>query len=154
MNSASTRILLVLCLYSASALAQSAPSEESEVRALVDRYVESRRTGNTEAIAALFTPDADQLVSTGEWRKGRSALVAGAAASSKRESGRSITVESVRLLTPDVALVDGRYETQLTGSDEVRRMWTTIVARRTGQGWRIEAIRNMFPAPLPSPKPK
>ena len=50
------------------------------------------------------------------------------------------------MLTPDVALADGRYiqKAQSGGSD--RAMWTTITLKRAPDGWRIAAIRNMLPA--------
>ena len=66
---------------------------------------------------------------------------------------RSIAVESVRLLGPDVALADGRYtQTGLAGGGN-RAMWTAIVLKRGPDGWRIAAIRNMLPAtPAPATK--
>ena len=30
---------------------------------------------------------------------------------------------------------------------DVRAMWTAFVMRRTAEGWKISAIRNMLPAP-------
>jgi uncharacterized protein (TIGR02246 family) len=127
--------------------AKSPAADESAVRDLVKRYVESRETGDPKAIAGLFTPNADQLVSSGEWRKGRDALVAGTVASSAREKGqrRSIDLQSIRFLDPGIAVADGRYI--LSGATGSRNMWTTIVAKRTAEGWRIAAIRNMLPAP-------
>ena len=55
-------------------------------------------------------------------------------------------MESVRLLAPDVALVDGRYVQAAAGA-EARAMWTTLVLTRSSEGWKITAIRNMLPAP-------
>lgn len=96
---------------------------------------------------SLFTPDADQLVSSGEWRRGIDNLVRGAMASSQKETGTSsITVETVRFLEPDIAIIDGRYRTTSSTGD-VRNMWTTLVLKRTVDGWRITAIRNMLPVP-------
>jgi hypothetical protein len=54
-------------------------------------------------------------------------------------------VETVRLLGPDVALADGRYEIA-GGTAGDRKMWASILLRRTTAGWRIAAIRNMLPA--------
>ncbi|HEX4231557.1 MAG TPA: SgcJ/EcaC family oxidoreductase [Bryobacteraceae bacterium] len=122
-------------------------ADESAIRELVMRYVGSRETGNPKTIAGLFTPDADQLVSTGEWRRGRDALVQGTVASSAREKGqrRTIELQFIRFIGSDVAIADGRYV--LSGATSSRNMWTTIIAKRTPQGWRIAAIRNMLPAP-------
>ena len=130
--------------------AQNRPrdNDEAAIRELVSKYVDARERVDPQAVEALFTSDADQLVSSGEWRRGREAVVRGTMASSRSTGGkRSITVESVRLLTPDVAIADGRYE--LTGLAEgaTRSMWATLVLKRTGAGWRIAAMRNMLPAP-------
>jgi uncharacterized protein (TIGR02246 family) len=134
----------VFLILSAAAFAQSA-ADEAAIRAVVARYVDARERIDPQAAAALFTPDADQLVSSGEWRKGLDAVVKGTMASSKSNAGRrTITVESVRFITPDAAVADGRYE--LAGRSETRRMWTTLILKRTPDGWRIAAIRNMLPA--------
>jgi uncharacterized protein (TIGR02246 family) len=125
-----------------AAIAGSLFAQEAAVRELVQKYVDARERRDEAAVRALFTGDADQLVSNGEWRRGREDVVKGSLASSQRETGRrTITVEKVRFLTPDVAVADGRYE---IGE---RKMWTTLVATRTKEGWRIAAIRNMLPAP-------
>jgi hypothetical protein len=67
--------------------------------------------------------------------------------SSRRTGGRrEIAVESVRFLSDDVAMADGRYtQTGLAGGRD-REMWAAIVLRRGPDGWRIAAIRNMLPA--------
>jgi len=118
--------------------------DEQAVRQAVAKYVDAREHKDPKATEALFTADADQLVSSGEWRKGRDAVVRGTMASSQRTGGtRTITVESVRFLSPDVAIADGRYE--ISGA-ETRKMWSTIIVVRTPAGWRIAAIRNMLPA--------
>jgi uncharacterized protein (TIGR02246 family) len=122
-------------------------NDDAAVRDVVARYVAAREARDATAIAALFTRDADQLVSSGEWRKGRDEVVKGTLASSQRTGGtRTIKVETVRFVAPDVAIADGRYEiTGGAGGD--MRMWSTFVIARTADGWRIAAIRNMLPAP-------
>ncbi|MDG3007933.1 YybH family protein [Paludisphaera mucosa] len=128
------------------ALAQSPTKEDdAAVRSVVARYVDAREARDAKAVEALLTPDADQLVSDGTWRRGRESLVQGMLESSRKNPAkRTIEVESVRLLAADVALADGRY-TQV-GAD-VRAMWTSIVLTRTADGWKIAGIRNMLPSP-------
>jgi uncharacterized protein (TIGR02246 family) len=138
----------LLCLYLAASLSAQPSHDESAVRDVVARYVAAREHADEKAIAALFTPDADQLVSSGEWRKGHDAVVRGTLASSQSTGGtRTITVESVRFLSPDIALADGRYEIAGTNSGATRHMWTSIILKRSSGGWLIAAIRNMLPAP-------
>jgi uncharacterized protein (TIGR02246 family) len=128
--------------------AVSPPSaDEAAIAAVIARYVAAREARDPQAIAALFTADADQLVSSGEWRRGRDALVKGTLASSAATGGtRAITVETSRRLGPDVAIVDGRYEISGLAGGATRRMWTSFVLVRQDGGWRISAIRNMLPA--------
>jgi uncharacterized protein (TIGR02246 family) len=155
------RLLLTIatCLTTVLSLAaQTAPrrgEDETAIRAVVSKYVDARQQSDARAIEALFTADADQLVSSGEWRKGREAVVRGTLASSKDTGGtRTITVESIRFISPDVAVADGRYEISGLSDGQTRRMWATFLFNRTPDGWRIAAIRNMLPAaPTPSARP-
>jgi len=137
-----------ICLLTVGFLLAQGADDDQSVREVVRKYVEARELRDPKAVEALFTKDADQLVSSGEWRRGRDAVVRGTMASSQATGGkRSITVESVRWLTPALALVDGRYElTGLNGGGS-RSMWTTLLIRHESDGWRIAGIRNMLPAP-------
>ncbi|MCX6625393.1 MAG: SgcJ/EcaC family oxidoreductase [Acidobacteria bacterium] len=143
--------LLLGCLLGVVLWAQSR-AEEAAVRATVRKYVQARESLDARAVEALLTADADQLVSTGEWRRGRAEVVRGSMASSKSTGGtRTITVTSVRFLGPQVAIADGRYELTGLAGGQSRRMWTTLVLERGADGWRIAAIRNMQPAaPVPA----
>lgn len=122
------------------------PADEQAVKDLVGRYNAARDLDDPAAIEALFTADADQLVSSGEWRRGRQALVDGMRKSTQSNPGRrTLAVDTVRPLTPDVAIADARYEIEGQGGT-TRRMWSTFLAVRTAGGWRIAALRNMLPA--------
>ena len=121
--------------------------DEAAIRDVVKEYIAARERRDATSLGALFTGDADQLVSSGEWRRGRDELVKGTLASSQRTAGnRTITLETIRFPTRDVAIADGRYE--ITGGAAAdRRMWSTFVMTREAGAWRIAAIRNMLPAP-------
>lgn len=136
---------VILLLLAAPLFAQKA--DETAIRELVAKYVNARETQDPKATEALFTADADQLVSSGEWRKGRPAVVKGTMASSQSNSGhRTLDVDSIRFLTPDAAIADCRYTLAATASSPARNMWSTIIATRTKEGWRIAGIRNMLPS--------
>src|ERR1700694_181101 len=111
--------------------------DEAAIRDVVKKYVDAREQQDPKAVEALFTAEADQLVSSGEWRKGRSEVVKGTLASSQNTGGkRTITVESVRFLGPGVAIADGRYEIAGMAGGATRKMWTTLVVTRGADGWR------------------
>ena len=104
------------------------------------RYGRAWEDADEDAIASLFTEDADQFNSSGDWRRGREAVVKGTLQSSTRNPGtRSIAVKAVRFPAPGVAIADGEY-----GIGE-QRLWTTLVLTRQGETWKITAIRNMAP---------
>jgi uncharacterized protein (TIGR02246 family) len=128
--------------------AQSKVGDEGAVREVVSSYVAARERGDAAGVAAIFTEHADQLTSSGEWRRGRDELVRGTLASSKSNSGtRTITIKTVRFPAPDVAIADGEYVISASASAGARNMWTSFVMVRSGGRWRIDAIRNMLPAP-------
>ena len=136
-------IAVAVCVVS-GALAAQAPApavsnpDDRAVREVVRRYVEAREARDAKAVAALFTAEADQLVSSGEWRQGREQVVTGSLASSAQNSGkRTIDVERVRLVSQDVAIADGRYA--ITGG-EARRS-AHVVHIRDGQRSRRLADR-------------
>lgn len=140
--------LVMIAAYQGSAPASKpAERDETAIRAIVADYLHARERRDAGAIGALFTEDADQLTSSGDWRKGREEIVKGTLASSQQTGGqRTITIETVRFPQPDTAIADGRYE--LAGvSEGTRKMWTSFVLVRSAGQWRIAAIRNMLPAP-------
>ena len=142
-------ILLVSAVAIAGAASQNTPApaaDETAVRDVVKQYVDARERRDAAAVRALFTEDADQLTSSGEWRRGREEVVKGSLASSAANTGtRTIAVETVRFPAAGVALADGAYT--IAGGGGTRNMRTSFVMIRAGTSWRIAAIRNMLPTP-------
>jgi uncharacterized protein (TIGR02246 family) len=140
--------LLVFSLAASAAAAQPPSSgataaDEAAIRAVIARYVTARDARDAAALVALFTADADQYTTSGDWRRGRDRMLPGMAESSRQNPGsRGIEVQAVRFLTADTAIADGGY--LIAGSSQ--RRWTTIVLVRQAGTWRIAAIRNMTPA--------
>jgi uncharacterized protein (TIGR02246 family) len=140
----SVGLCMATLITTASLVAQSA--DEAAIRDLVAKYVDARNRGDAKALEALFAPNADQLVSTGEWRRGRDAVIKGSLASTSGGQ-RALTVDTIRVLAEGVAIVDSRYEIGAGDGGAPRRMWATWMLVKTPDGWRIAAIRNMLPAP-------
>lgn len=139
-------LICLLCFTLTSSAAAQAPTaaaaDDAAVRDIVRRYTQARELSDPKAIEALFTADADQYTSSGEWRRGMAQLVKGMLETSARNPGaRTISIAAVRFVTADVAIVDGEYE---TGTD-ARRLWTTLTVKRDGRSWKIAAIRNIAP---------
>src|SRR5579859_2613362 len=116
------RLLIAIAAGVLSAAGLFAQADDDSIRALVQKYMDARESQDAAAVGSLFTPDADQLVSSGVWRKGQDELVKGTLASSRNSTGkRTITLTSIRYVSPGVAIADGRYE---LGD---RKMWTCFV---------------------------
>jgi uncharacterized protein (TIGR02246 family) len=144
MKTALLALLLALPARDHQRSAAPPSDDEAAIRDVVAWYVDTRALRDPKAIDALFTDDADQHTTSGEWRRGRREVVPGTLDSSARNPGtRRIVLAAVRFITSDVAIADGPYE--ITGGNDVRRMSTTIVLRRQDGSWRIAAIRNMVP---------
>ena len=147
-------ISLLTVLQAPAPAAQQATRDEAAIRDVVKAYVAARELSDPAAIGALFADGADQLTSSGEWRKGRDEIVRGTLESSRRASGtRTIALETIRFPSSGVALADGRYEIA-GGQEGTRRMWTTFLLVQASGRWRIAAIRNMLPAAAAAPAVK
>lgn len=150
MPSRSWRGLALAAAFAAASLAgvNAQSQDDTAVHDVVKRYAEARNRGDKAALEALFVGDADQLVSSGEWRRGRAAVVDGSLASSQSRAGqRTFIVEHVRFVAPTVAFVDSRYEIGAGSGEAARQMWASWLLVKTADGWRIAAIRNMRPVP-------
>lgn len=120
--------------------------QQKEIVALIDKYSEARDKSDTVLLKSILTPDIDQLVSSGEWRKGIGTAVQGMLRSSGSNPGdRTLRVESIRMFNPTTAMADSRYEIKNTDGT-LRRMWSTFIVVADKGTWKISAIRNMLPS--------
>jgi uncharacterized protein (TIGR02246 family) len=121
------------------------PQQKQEITALIDAYSDARAKQDRTLLEGLLTAEVDQLTSSGEWRKGKEGSMQGMGRSSQNNPGaRTLTVENVRLLGPQVALVDARYDIR-NPQGVTRNMWSTFMVVHADGKWRISAIRNMLP---------
>ena len=143
-------LLLLLNLTSVFFLyAQNSTPDDHQRKAiasLIDHYSEAREKRDTVLLKTILTTDVDQLVSTGEWRNGIGASVEGMLKSSMSSPGtRTLNIEKVRMLNPNSAIVDCKYEIQ-NKDGTPRKMWSTFIVLSDKKLWKISAIRNMLPA--------
>ena len=145
-----TAILVVLLLGGCASHSEKKTSEtshnEDQVRIVLQSYVAGRQARDLEAVKAVLHPNVDQLTSRGEWRRGIEAATEGMKRSSKKNPGnRSLKIESVRFLRPDVALADARYTIKGTNSPD-RVLWSSFTLIKNSDGkWQITSIRNQKP---------
>ena len=138
----------VLLVGAAHAQVVGRTTDEAAIRAVVKAFLDTREANDVAGLTALLTPDVDQQQTSGNTRRGRDAVVQGSLETQQSTGGkRTITLESIRFVTADVAIADGRYDSlgRADGSD--RHMLTSMVLRRESGGWKIAAIRNSLPTP-------
>lgn len=116
------------------------------IEQLISDYNTARENKDEPLLRSLFLIDVDQLVSSGEWRKGIEDAVEGMKKSSSNNPGtRKLSIENIRYLNQQNAIVDTKYD--IIGENGVERnMWSTFVVVMTTEGWKIAAIRNMLPS--------
>lgn len=143
-------LLLLLNLTGVVSLYAQNSTPHDDVRkaigSVIDKYSEARERSDTVLLKSILTTDLDQLVSTGEWRNGVGASVQGMLKSSVNSPGtRTLNIEKTRMLNPNSAIVDCKYDIQ-NDDGTIRRMWSTFVVVYDKKVWKISAIRNMMPA--------
>lgn len=135
-------------LAGSAGLAQNADraADERAIKAVIQAFIDTREANDRAGLTALLTEDVDQQQTSGNTRRGRTAVVDGSLATTQTTGGRrTITVDSVRFFGRDVALADGRYDSLGRADGTDRRMLTSMVLRREGGEWKIAAIRNALP---------
>lgn len=144
-------LLFILLLLTGSSIlyGQNATLNEKQrkdISTLIDQYSQARENKDTVLLKKILTPDIDQLVSNGEWRTGMKSAVQGMLRSSATSPGtRTLTIDKIRLLNPNSAVVDCKYEIQ-NADGTPRKMSSTFIVVSNKGTWKISAIRNMLPA--------
>lgn len=120
--------------------------QRKDLYSLIDKYSQARENKDTLLLKTILTGDVDQLVSTGEWRNGVDASAKGMLNSSAASPGtRTLNIEKIKLLNPNSAIVDCKYEIQ-NSNGTTRKMWSTFIVVFDKGIWKISAIRNMLPS--------
>ncbi len=138
--------LLAAVAQIASAQGGDRAADEAAIRGVIQAFLDTREANDPAALGALLTADVDQQQTSGNVRRGREAVVTGSLTTQQSTGGRrTITVDSLRFVSADVAIADGRYDSVGRADGTDQRMLTSMVLRREGSAWKIAAIRNMLP---------
>jgi uncharacterized protein (TIGR02246 family) len=149
MSKLSKSLALLAVLATATAWPQGGDraADETAIRAVIQAFLDTREKNDAAGLAALLTADVDQRQTSGNMRSGRDAVVSGSLTTQQSTGGRrTINVDSLRFIGPDVAIADGRYDSVGRADGTDRHMLTSMVLRREGGAWKIGAIRNTLPS--------
>lgn len=133
-----------------------AADEDADVAAIRQRaeaYVAAYNEHNAAALADLWADDAVYLNrDTGDPIEGRAAI--GNMFQDMFDSGEastlSVTIQSIRLITPDVAIEDGTAEIQPAEGEPTSSTYTAIHVKKDG-AWYINSVRE---TDMPAAPPK
>jgi uncharacterized protein (TIGR02246 family) len=132
-------------------------TEETKIRAedgdalqkRAEAFIEAFQRGDAKAVAAFWTPDGDYTDQTGKHLKGRDAIqkaFEGYFAENKELKLR-INSDSMRMVTPDVAVEDGSTEVgSLDGSPPTRARYTIVHVKKDGV-WYLSSVRDSILVP-------
>src|SRR5262245_39861911 len=123
---------LVLLVLASPRLAADDADAAAAVRLASQQYVASLSRGDREAAAAFWTEQGDLIDCQGRCTKGR-ALALQSSAGRAAGVGPRLKIDSLRLITPDVAIEDGRThwnDAAASATSTVR--FTAVWIRRDG----------------------
>jgi uncharacterized protein (TIGR02246 family) len=128
-------------------------SEPGEIAAMGEAYVEAFNRGDAAAISAIWSPEGDYIGLSGMRTAGRDrieALFAGFFARNKRAQ-IEVRSESLRWITPDLALEDGTTAVLRPGElRPSRSRFSNTWARQDGK-WALLAVRETPVSPANHP---
>jgi uncharacterized protein (TIGR02246 family) len=139
------------------ATAQIVRTEEPKIRAedgdalqkRAEAFIEAFQKGDAKGVAAFWTPYGDYTDQTGKHLKGRDAIqkVFEAFFAENKDLKLRINSDSMRMVTPDVAVEDGMTEVGgPDGSPPTRARYTIVHVKKDG-AWYLSSVRESIVVP-------
>ena len=121
---------------------QAASADEKAIRAIDDAFVRDYNKGDSKALAAYFTDDAEAVEADGERLQGRDLIEQRFVETFHSSPGVKIAleIEAIRFLNPDTAKEEGRTWITPAKGAPVSRLYTVLFVRRDGR-WLISSVR-------------
>ncbi|MEV0368784.1 SgcJ/EcaC family oxidoreductase [Streptomyces sp. NPDC050636] len=135
------------------------PTSDEQITRLFERFMQAWTDNDAAAFGACFTADADYVSYDGTRATGRTALQENHDRLFRGVLAGSALVgelESIRHLTPDVAVLHGTASVLMPWRSELPRRRLsrqTLVVVRADRGWRISALHNGRVRPVTIPAP-
>jgi uncharacterized protein (TIGR02246 family) len=142
------RIFAVCLIGSSAAMAQTpASADETAVRKIVQEVQDAWNANDGKAFAATFAADADYVVVNGMKIKGKDPIEKGHTqifSTIYKGSHNVATIQSVRFLRPDVAVVHVEWNLEFTmgGATQKARAMNTMVMTKDAGKWSIAVFQN------------
>jgi uncharacterized protein (TIGR02246 family) len=121
---------------------QDPSPDEKAVRAVDEAFVRDYNKGDSKALAAYFTEDAEVFEADGERFQGRNLIEQRFVETFETSLGvkLSLEIEGIRFLNPDTAKEEGRTLITPAKGAPVSRLYTVLFVKRDGR-WLISSVR-------------
>ena len=134
----------VLCLAESKETAE----DENAIRKVLADEAEAFNRHEGNLIPAAYSEHFDAVISNGVRIPGKPDLTAGFKAH-LRNAQKIQTVQRIRFVRPDVAIVDGTFEYTGTAIKPYPKGLQTVVLTKENGRWVMTAVRSMIPATPP-----
>jgi uncharacterized protein (TIGR02246 family) len=127
----------------AKSASTGAAADEQRIEQSVHAFVEQFNAHKADALAALFAPDARMIFRDGTEVNGRDQIRQSFEAefAQSPQAAVSVVVDSIRFLTPDVAVEEGNTSLFPDGETLVARSRYTVVHLKKGGNWLMQSVR-------------
>jgi len=137
-------VTILLVMPALSGQGQPATNGEQALRKAAAGIIDALNKGDLDGVMAFWTPDADLVDESGKTIRGHDALAAHFKTRLRELKGSRFAgkVQSVKLVRPQVALVDGEVQTTLADGERESNRYVAVWVK-SGDKWLISSARDL-----------
>ena len=142
-------VLVLLALFAVPIVSAQGTQDEQAIKAQLAIFYEGWNAHDVEKMVSVYADDIDHINTYGEWHKGKAEIREDITKlhASGRNVQKTYTVEKIRFLKPDVAVI------QVRSLSTVGNIGTYVMTRQSGR-WLVVSFTNVGYSLTPKPGEK